>query len=174
MAPFQTILIVGGGQGIGFETTKAILSLSSSTRIVIFGLHTDPELEYLSKVFSNRLSIVIGDVTNTSDRGKAVETCAKTLGGIDTLVYTAGIITPIQRIENVDIEALRKIYDINVFGAIAMVGLSTLQVVRNGANWVPEPTVHSLPPQIRLCEPHQCCVGKGYNTILCLRWRCYL
>jgi NADP-dependent 3-hydroxy acid dehydrogenase YdfG len=120
----QSILIVGGGQGIGLETTKAILSQASPTaRIVAFGLHADPELDSLSNAYSDRVKTVIGDVTSASDRSKAVETCVKEFGGIDTLVYTAGVITPIQRIEKVDMEAVKKAYDVNVFGTMAMVGL---------------------------------------------------
>lgn len=118
----QSILIVGGGQGIGLETTKAILSQASPTaRIAVFGLHADAELDSLTKAHSDRIRTVIGDVTSASDRLKAVETCVKEFGGIDTLVYTAGVITPIQRIENVDLDAVKKAYDVNVFGTMAMV-----------------------------------------------------
>lgn len=119
----QSILVVGGGLGIGLETTKAILSTSDSAKIVVFGLHADPELESLSKTHSDRIRAIIGDVTSASDRSKAVETCVKELGGIDTLVYCAGVITPIERIEKLDMEAVKNAYDVNVFGTMAMVGI---------------------------------------------------
>jgi NAD(P)-dependent dehydrogenase (short-subunit alcohol dehydrogenase family) len=65
--------------------------------------------------------IILGDVTTAADRSRAVKTCVKELDGIDTLVYCAGVITPIERIENVDIEAVKRTFDVNVFGAMAMV-----------------------------------------------------
>ena len=118
----QAILVVGGGLGIGLETTKAILTSTSSTaKIVVFGLHADPELDNLSKSHSGRVWTVQGDVTSASDRAKAVETCVKELGGIDTLVYCAGVITPIERIDKFDIEAVKKAFDVNVLGVMAMV-----------------------------------------------------
>lgn len=117
----QKILIVGGGQGIGFEITKSILALSEDARIVVFGLHIDAELESLAKSNSHRLWTIAGDVTSATDRKKTIDTCTSVLGGIDTLIYSAGIITPIQRIEDVDIESVKKAYDVNVFGVIAMV-----------------------------------------------------
>lgn len=117
----QAILVVGGGLGIGLETTRAVLELSPASKLVVFGLHADPELEVLSTAHAGRVVTVLGDVTSAPDRQKAVDTCVKELGGIDTLVYSAGIITPIERIEKVDMEAVKRAYDVNVFGAMAMV-----------------------------------------------------
>jgi NAD(P)-dependent dehydrogenase (short-subunit alcohol dehydrogenase family) len=119
----QAVLIVGGGLGIGLEITKAILSLSPTAKIVVFGLHIDSELEASSnsEAVGGRLWCLNGDVTCAADRIRAVEFCQLVQGGIDTLVYCAGIITPIERIENVDIEAVKRSFDVNVFGAIAMV-----------------------------------------------------
>jgi NAD(P)-dependent dehydrogenase (short-subunit alcohol dehydrogenase family) len=118
----QAILIVGGGQGIGLETTRSILATSSATtKILVFGLHADSELAWISGQHPGRVWIILGDVTSAADRLRAVETCVKELGGLDTLVYCAGVITPIERIENVDIEAVKRTFDVNVFGAMAMV-----------------------------------------------------
>ena len=117
----QKILIVGGGQGIGLEITKSILSLSQDAKIAVFGLHIESELESLVESNSHRLWMTTGDVTSAADRKKTIDVCTSTLGGIDTLIYCAGIITPIERIENVDIERVKKAYDVNVYGAIAMV-----------------------------------------------------
>ncbi|KAF2709054.1 NAD(P)-binding protein, partial [Pleomassaria siparia CBS 279.74] len=120
----QAILIVGGGQGIGLHTTRAILSSTpSTTRIVIFGLHADPSLASLSDLHPGRLLAILGNVTSASDRQKAVDTCVQKLGGVDTLVYCAGVITPIERIDKVDVSAVERTYAVNVFGAIVMTQL---------------------------------------------------
>ncbi|KAF2660928.1 NAD(P)-binding protein [Lophiostoma macrostomum CBS 122681] len=119
----QSILIVGGGDGIGLETTRAILAASTTAKIVVFGLHIDPELEAKSKDADRRTWTISGDVTSKTDRNKAVDTCVNDLGGLDTLVYCAGVITPIERIERVDIGDVKKAYDVNVFGSMAMAQL---------------------------------------------------
>ncbi|KAF2188404.1 NAD(P)-binding protein [Zopfia rhizophila CBS 207.26] len=119
----QAILIVGGGQGIGLETTKHVLSFSPSAKVVVFDLHADPEFSSLTKAHSGRIWTILGDVTSASDRANAIEACVKETGGIDTLVYCAGVITPIERIEKVDIDAVKRTFDVNVFGAMAMAQL---------------------------------------------------
>jgi NAD(P)-dependent dehydrogenase (short-subunit alcohol dehydrogenase family) len=64
-----------------------------------------------------------GDVTIAEDREHAVETCVREdiLGGIDTVVYCAGVITPIARIEDMDLREVEGTYNVNVFGAMGMV-----------------------------------------------------
>lgn len=120
----QAILIVGGGLGIGFEITKAILQDTrrlSKPSVVVFGLHADERLKDLEEEYKGRIWTVIGDVTSELDRVKAIQVCVGQLGGIDTLVYAAGVITPIERIEHLDIDDVKRAYDVNVFGAMAMV-----------------------------------------------------
>ncbi|KAF2682188.1 NAD(P)-binding protein [Lentithecium fluviatile CBS 122367] len=119
----QAILIVGGGQGIGFETVKSILALSDTARIVVFDLRFDPLLPQLMRDHAKRLLIVQGDVRAPEDRKRAIALCETELGGVHTLVYTAGIITPIERIEKLDIEDVKNAFDVNVFGCMAMVQL---------------------------------------------------
>lgn len=115
----QAILIVGGGQGIGLETTKAIFAYSPTAKIVVFGLHIDSAIGEQK----GRIWVVKGDVRNPEDRGRALDTCTREMDGVDTLVYTAGVITPIERIEKLDMEDVKNAFDINVFGCMAMVSI---------------------------------------------------
>jgi NAD(P)-dependent dehydrogenase (short-subunit alcohol dehydrogenase family) len=117
----QSILLVGGGQGIGYETVKSILSLSRTARIVVFDLRFDPNIPYLMRQHAKRLLIVQGDVRIADDRKRAVALCESESGGVDTLVYTAGVIAPIERIENLGIEDVRDAFEVNVFGCMAVV-----------------------------------------------------
>lgn len=86
----------------------------------MFGLHADPGMSSLSDKYPERLFVILGNVSSNTDRSKAVDTCRRYMGGIDTLVYCAGVIDPIQRIDTVDIKAVKWIYDINVFGAMTI------------------------------------------------------
>lgn len=120
----QVVLVVGGTSGIGYAITQAILSapyLPLNTKVIAFGLiDSSIKLEF-SKLQRERLRIVEGDVTLEEDRELAVRTCFNVFGGLDTLVYCAGIITPIQRLDKLDIEAAKRTFDVNVFGAMSMV-----------------------------------------------------
>jgi NAD(P)-dependent dehydrogenase (short-subunit alcohol dehydrogenase family) len=125
----QVILVVGGTSGIGYAITQSILSspyLPLNAKVIAFGLiDSTIKLEF-TKQQRERLRIVEGDVTVEEDRELAVQTCFNHFGGLDTLVYCAGIITPIQRLEKVDVEAVKRSFDINVFGAMSMVGTNLI------------------------------------------------
>ena len=131
--PPRNILIVGGGQGIGFETTKYLLSLTSCS-VVVFGLHISEECKALQAANPHKLWLCLGDVTKAGDCQKALEVSVEKMGGIDTMVYCAGIMDPIQLISKVDMESVRKSYEVNVFGAMKMVrlGLKIEETPNNG------------------------------------------
>lgn len=122
----QSIVIMGGGLGIGLGTTKFLLqNTASSTKLIVFTLHAADELtKSLMEQHADRLFLILGDVTDANDRQKAVRTCIEVAGSLDTLVYSAGVMTPIMRIDAVDVDAVRKTYEVNVFGIIEMVSQS--------------------------------------------------
>lgn len=71
------------------------------------------------------------DVTIPEEREHAVTTCIRpdVLGGIDTVVYCAGVIEPIERVEKMDMGKVEGLYGVNVFGAMAMVQFSPFDVL---------------------------------------------
>ncbi|KAH8724833.1 hypothetical protein GQ44DRAFT_749882 [Phaeosphaeriaceae sp. PMI808] len=121
----QRILIVGGGAGIGAQTTISIVR-TSSAQVFVFDKYIDyaGDLACLSS-YPGRMYGHMGDVTIASEREHAVATCLRhdVLGGIDTVIYCAGIITPIERIENLEVEDMKRTFDVNVFGVVAMAQL---------------------------------------------------
>lgn len=121
----QRILIVGGAAGIGAALTISIIRRSTA-QVFVFDKSIDyspdgPLGELLA--YPNRMYGHEGDVTIPGEREHAVETCIRkdVLGGIDTVVYCAGIITPIERIDKMNIAAVEGTYAVNVFGAMAIV-----------------------------------------------------
>jgi NAD(P)-dependent dehydrogenase (short-subunit alcohol dehydrogenase family) len=119
----QVILVVGGTSGIGYAIIQSILSspyLPLNAKVIAFGLLESTKLDF-TKQQRERLRIVEGDVTEEEDRELAIKTCFDVFGGLDTLIYSAGVITPIERMEKVDVEKIKRSFDINVFGAMSMV-----------------------------------------------------
>lgn len=124
MARHQRLLVVGGGQGIGWEAVKAILRYSLEAQVFIFGYHIEKEIWGLPERRNGRLFILEGDVTDERIRRSVIDNCIMEMGGIDTLVFTAGVITPIERIEKVNMNDVKRAFDINVFGCMAMVSIA--------------------------------------------------
>ncbi|KAF1838034.1 NAD(P)-binding protein [Decorospora gaudefroyi] len=120
----QVILVVGGTSGIGYSITQSILSspfLHLNAKVIAFGLiDSSIKLEF-TKQQRERLRIVEGDVTVAEDRELAVQTCFDVFGGLDTLVYSAGVMTPIERVEKLDVGKVKRLFDVNVFAAMSMV-----------------------------------------------------
>jgi len=105
--------------GIGFETTKYIINNTASL-VVVYGLHAVEECLALEKANPGRLSICTGDVTKPSSGKDAVKFALEKMGGLDTLVYCIGIMAPIERIADVDLDKVRQTFEVNVFGCISM------------------------------------------------------
>ncbi|KIV96853.1 hypothetical protein PV10_00669 [Exophiala mesophila] len=131
LPPPRSILLVGGGQGIGLESTLYLLANSpSSIHLIVFGLDINDQLRR-HRDTHNRLHLLQGDVTKSADRERAIQLCLDVAGALDCLVYCAGLITPIQRIENLDLDAVRLTYEVNVFGVIAMCQLALPHLLRS-------------------------------------------
>jgi NAD(P)-dependent dehydrogenase (short-subunit alcohol dehydrogenase family) len=121
----QRILIVGGASGIGAALTISIIR-TSTAQVFVFDKNIDysptgPLGELLA--YPNRMYGHEADVTIAEEREHAVATCVRkdVLGGIDTVVYCAGVITPIERIEKMDVAGVEGTFAVNVFGAMGMV-----------------------------------------------------
>jgi NAD(P)-dependent dehydrogenase (short-subunit alcohol dehydrogenase family) len=129
----QVILVVGGTSGIGYAITQSILSspfLPLNAKVIAFGLLESTKLDF-TKQQRERLRIVEGDVTVEEDRELAIQTCFDVFGGLDTLIYCAGVITPIERMEKVDVEKIKRSFDVNVFGAMSMVSSRLIATPRS-------------------------------------------
>ncbi|KAH7088745.1 hypothetical protein FB567DRAFT_317342 [Paraphoma chrysanthemicola] len=128
--PPQRILLIGGASGLGAATTIKIITTSPA---LVFMM--DKFIDYsptgpLAALTSypNRMYGHEGDVTVAADREKAIELCFRDdiLGGIDTVVYCAGVLGPVERVERLDargLEDVRGAFEVNLFGVMAVAQL---------------------------------------------------
>lgn len=116
----HTVLIVGGGSGIGEKVTQSIIRYSAA-QVVVFGLHISDEIAALQKTETGRLWSVKGDITSPEDRQTALAVCIEKMGKIDSLVISAGVMGEIQRVADQSPTGLRSDFEINFFGPMEMV-----------------------------------------------------
>lgn len=81
----NTILITGGGSGIGLEIAKA---LSSANRIIIVGRNKE-KLDAAANGLENVFTIQ-ADITNETDVTRLYEEVKTTFGGLNILINNAG------------------------------------------------------------------------------------
>lgn len=117
-----TVLITGAGSGLGLEIA---VRLAASGCKVAAGLRDAGQPHALREAASaagagDRLHIVQMDVTDDRQVCDAVREAESLMGGIDVLINNAGFAAG-GFTEELDSEAWRKQFDVNLFGAIATV-----------------------------------------------------
>lgn len=67
------------------------------------------------------MKILVADVAEPETAEKAVELALKNFGSIDSVIANAGILDPVDSIENSDVSKWRKLFDINFFSVVLLV-----------------------------------------------------
>ncbi len=109
----QTVLITGCSSGIGFQTAK--LASEAGHHVIATALNE----ELLADVPSNVALKLVIDICDETSILKAVEEAIALLGPLTCLVNNAGYGQP-GPVELVDSERLRRQFEVNVFGTMAM------------------------------------------------------
>ena len=118
----RTVIVTGASSGIGEATARRLHRAGAN--VVLFARRED-RLRALCESLDaegSRLEWVAGDLTSDSDRRRLVDRALARFGRIDGLVNNAGFG---QRgpIECVSIEAIRRNFETNVFGLLALTQL---------------------------------------------------
>ena len=122
----KRILITGAASGFG---KGAALELAKRGHQVIAGVHVEPQKTELMKAASDlgvELTIEVLDITNESDRQFAFQ------HEIDVLVNNAAVMES-GPVAEIPFEYVRRNYETNVFGPLAMIQGFAPQMVKRGS-----------------------------------------
>ncbi len=108
----KTAMVTGGGSGIGLAIAR--LFAREGARIVIQGRRERELEEAVAEIGSGAVAF-LGDVTDSSDRDRAVELVSERFGGLDIYVANAGTNT-LSHTSAVDEEAYDRQFDLNARG----------------------------------------------------------
>lgn len=117
------ILVVGGGSGIGEHVTKFLLSRHGA-KVAVLGLHITEDISQLA--LKNKLRLIQGDATTPDVQQQALKLVSDYLGGLDALVITQGVLGEIETIGNLEVEQMRRAFEINLFTPVQLVRSSYL------------------------------------------------
>lgn len=116
----KTIVVTGGGSGIGRELVLALLTKGAKVAAVDIRESTLQETKSLAGEKGQHVSI---HVVNISDKA-AVEALPKEVlakqGNVDGLINCAGIIQPFVRVNDLDYEAINRVMNVNFYGVLYM------------------------------------------------------
>ena len=115
----RSVAITGAGAGLGREIALGFAAKGYG----VFGTAlSDEEVQELKTASDGRVRLTITDMTRETAVQAWARSVTETLGdsGLDLLINNAGILTP-GPIEVLPLEAIRREFDVNVFGALSVI-----------------------------------------------------
>lgn len=128
-----TVAIVTGAAGTGIGASVADVLAGSGTRVVVCDLdqaRVDEKVQALQASGAEATGVAV-DVSDPSAAGRLVDAAVERFGGIDIVVNSAAMVMPTP-LEDVDLEAWRKVYTVNVDGPLA-IALAALPHLRKSS-----------------------------------------
>jgi len=113
----RTAAVTGAGSGLGRDIALGL----AVKNYLVFGTAVSPEeIAELKQASSGAVTLSHCDITDESSvKTWAREVTAQTDGGLDLVINNAGILTP-GPLEVLPLNAIRHEFDVNVFGALAV------------------------------------------------------
>ena len=115
----RSAAITGAGGGLGRDIA---LQLAAKGYVVFGTAFTPAEVQELKEASGGRVSLVVCDITKPQAVKAWAGGVSDALGdaGLDLLINNAGILTP-GPIELLPLDAIRREFDVNVFGALSVI-----------------------------------------------------
>jgi NAD(P)-dependent dehydrogenase (short-subunit alcohol dehydrogenase family) len=116
----RSVAITGAGGGLGREIA---LGLASKGYAVFGTAISEEEIQELKNASNGRVRLMICDMTKESAVQAWASDVSYALGdaGLNLLINNAGILTP-GPMEVLSLDAIRREFDVNVFGALSVIG----------------------------------------------------
>lgn len=111
----KVVVVTGGTDGIGKALVETLLDMGA--KVATCGRNHDKLYQLQSQHPSAALHTMVADVSSENDCRRFIETTIKFFGGVDILINNAGI-SMRAILKDVSLDAIRKVMDINFYGAV--------------------------------------------------------
>ncbi|MBL7710786.1 MAG: SDR family oxidoreductase [Chitinophagaceae bacterium] len=111
----KVVVVTGGTDGIGKALVETLLNMGA--KVATCGRNHDKLYQLQSQFPSAPLHTMVADVSSENDCRRFIETTIKVFGGVDILINNAGI-SMRAILKDVSLDAIRKVMDINFYGAV--------------------------------------------------------
>lgn len=118
LASSKTVLITGGGRGIGAAIAESFAQANASNIIIVGRNHASlNEVKFrLEGSYSTQVHILPVDITQKLDLEKALTTVTNKIGHVDVLIQNAGYLHDLGPIDSVDVDEFWRTFEVNVKG----------------------------------------------------------
>jgi len=107
----KVAVITGGGSGLGLATVKRFTE--AGAKVVMADIADKTALaQEIGCVYMR------ADVTREADVETLMKKTSELFGPLDIVINNAGIISPEQLLVDADIDAFKRLYDVNIFGVV--------------------------------------------------------
>lgn len=106
--------------GLGLAIAKHLLTAPRSSNLVILARSKEP-LQQLKDQYKGQVEVLSGDLSDLSFGQKAVDLAISAFGRLDGVVINHGILGPVGKIAEADLEAWKGGFDVNYLSAVAFV-----------------------------------------------------
>jgi len=114
----KTILVTGGGSGIGRALVLNLLNRGANVAAVDVHETTLQETKQLAGTFSNKLSLHVVNVTDFQAVAQLPQQLIDAHGAFDGIINNAGIIQPFVKVNELTMESIQKVMDVNFYGML--------------------------------------------------------
>lgn len=116
----KVALVTGASRGIGLAIAERIVA--EGGRVVITARKPEPLAEAVAELGGPEVAVAVaGNAGDAEHRAEAVRTAIETFGSLDLLVNNTGINPAYGPLMDIDLDAARKIVDVNVLAALALI-----------------------------------------------------
>lgn len=119
----KVILVTGVSRGIGRSIVEKILEERKDA--VVYGIaRSESPLKEMKQKYGNRFFYVTGDITNTAVLKQLVNDAIQAHGRIDSVIANAGVLEPVQHVNDINVNEWKKLYDVNFFSIVSLVSIA--------------------------------------------------
>jgi len=113
------ILITGASRGLGAAIVSYLLE-KSSAKLVLVSRNAEA-LQVVKSANPNRVDYLATDVAATSAPANILKRVKSSFGRLDSVIVNHGVLEPVAKLVDTDIDAWREGFDINFFAVVALV-----------------------------------------------------
>ncbi|VXB84087.1 SDR family oxidoreductase [Citricoccus sp. K5] len=115
----KTAIVTGASRGIGLGIVQELVARGA--KVCLTARTPEPLDEAVRSLPEGSAISVAGKSHNPEHRQQVLDTVAREFGGLDILVNNAGINPVYGPLAELDLDAARKVFEVNVFGTLAWV-----------------------------------------------------